>query len=86
MMSRGLGTGSSIYVAVVALVAGCGGASEKVVQAPPTNIAATNQIIGTRAEGTAKELLAKGERALLAQRWQEAVDAFEAVLAATWCM
>ena len=72
---------SSIYVALVALVAGCGGASEKVVQAPPTNVAATNQIIGTRAEGTAKELLAKGERALLAQRWQEAVDAFEAVLA-----
>jgi tetratricopeptide (TPR) repeat protein len=62
-------------------VAGCGGASLNVVQPPPTNVVATNQIIGTRAEGTAKELLAKGERALLAQRWQEAVDAFEALLA-----
>lgn len=64
------------------LVAGCGGASLNVVPAPPpTNVQASNQIIGTRAEGTAKELLAKGERALLAQRWQEAVDAFEALLA-----
>jgi tetratricopeptide (TPR) repeat protein len=63
------------------LSAGCGAASQPVVQPPPTNLVATNQIIGTRAEGTAKELLARGEHALLAQRWQEAVDAFEAALA-----
>jgi tetratricopeptide (TPR) repeat protein len=68
-------------VAVVALCVGCGAASQPVVQPPPTNVVATNQIIGTRAEGTAKELLARGEHALLAQRWQEAVDAFEAALA-----
>ncbi len=48
---------------------------------PRARLDASNQILGTRAEGTAKELLAAGERALLAQRWQEAVDAFEAVLA-----
>ena len=68
-------------VAVVALVAGCGGAAAKAVQPPPTNVSATNLILGTRAEGTAKELLAQGERALLAQRWRDAVDAFEAALA-----
>lgn len=68
-------------VVSVAGLGGCGGASQKVVQPPPGHVEASNQIIGTRAEGTAKELLAKGERALLAQRWQEAVDAFEAVLA-----
>jgi tetratricopeptide (TPR) repeat protein len=68
-------------VVVVVLSAGCGAASQPVIQPPPTNLVATNQIIGTRAEGTAKELLARGEHALLAQRWQEAVDAFEAALA-----
>lgn len=66
----------------LAAVAGCGGASLNVASPPaPTNVQATNQIIGTRAEGTAKELRAAGERALLAQRWQDAVDAFEALLA-----
>jgi tetratricopeptide (TPR) repeat protein len=59
----------------------CGAGSPKVVRPPPGHVDASNQILGTRAEGTAKELLAKGEHALLAQRWQEAVDAFEAVLA-----
>ena len=68
-------------VVLGSVLAACGGESQKVVQSPPTNVAASNQIIGTRAEGTAKELLARGERALLAQRWQDAVDAFEAVLA-----
>lgn len=63
------------------LGAACGGGSQKVVEAPPSQHDTSNQIIGTRAEGTAKELRAKGERALLAQRWQEAVDAFEALLA-----
>ena len=69
------------FVFGVAGLGGCGGASQKVVVPPPGHVDASNQIIGTRAEGTAKELLAKGEHALLAQRWQEAVDAFEAVLA-----
>ena len=68
-------------VVSAAALGGCGGASQKVAVPPPGHVEASNQIIGTRAEGTAKELLARGERALLAQRWQEAVDAFEAVLA-----
>ncbi|MDB4944924.1 MAG: hypothetical protein JWP97_4458 [Labilithrix sp.] len=62
--------------------AACAGTSDKVVKSPaPTQGATSNQILGTRVEGTAKELLAKGEKALLAQQWQEAVDAFEALLA-----
>ena len=76
MISRGL----ALVVAIAGLGA-CGGASQNVVLPPPGHVEASNQIIGTRAEGTAKELLARGERALLAQRWQEAVDALEAVLA-----
>lgn len=79
----GPGRPTAVLLFVVPLVAlaGCGAGSQKVVAPPPTHVEATNQIIGTRAEGTAKELLARGERALLAQKWQEAVDAFEAVLA-----
>ena len=80
MSSRLVAVRSLVVVLGSALVA-CGGGSQVVVQPPPSNVAASNQIIGTRAEGTAKELLAKGEHALLAQRWQEAVDAFEALLA-----
>ncbi|HSO34828.1 MAG TPA: tetratricopeptide repeat protein [Labilithrix sp.] len=81
MMWRALGWRSLFGVGLVGLVAGCGTTTPTSVQSPPSNVAASNQIIGTRAEGTAKELRAKGEHALLAQRWQEAVDAFEAVLA-----
>lgn len=64
-------------------LAACGGASHSVgaPESRPERIDASNQIIGTRAEGTARELRARGERALLAQSWQEAVDAFEALIA-----
>lgn len=48
---------------------------------PPKHVDAQNQILGGRAEGTPKELRKKGEEALLAQRWQDAVDAFEALVA-----
>jgi len=85
MISRALALRSITCVGIVAclgVVAGCAGASPNVVAPPPaTNVQAENQILGTRVEGTAKELLEKGEHALLAQRWQEAVDAFEALLA-----
>jgi tetratricopeptide (TPR) repeat protein len=63
-------------------LAGCGSAPPASPSAPPPRrFDASNQIIGPRAEGTAKELKQKGERAILAQQWQEAVDAFEALLA-----
>jgi tetratricopeptide (TPR) repeat protein len=68
------------------LGAACGGTSQGVARpAAPTgqvgHIDAPNQIIGTRVEGTARELRAKGEHAVLAQEWGEAIDAFEALLA-----
>ena len=69
-------------LAVILGLIGCAGTSDNVGTKAPTRADnASNQIIGTRVEGTAKELLAKGEKALLAQRWQEAVDALEAVIA-----
>lgn len=67
------------FVLALALV-GCGGAAPT-VGGEPTRVAVQNQIFGTRAEGTARELRERGERALLAQRWQEAASAFETLLA-----
>src|SRR5689334_11811121 len=55
---------------LVLLTAGCAGAtSASGTPATPTpqRVEASNQIIGTRADGTARELLARGEHALLAQ-------------------
>jgi tetratricopeptide (TPR) repeat protein len=75
---------SSLTLSLLGLaLAACGGGSQDVAKTPqpPQRIDASNQIIGTHAEGTAKELRARGERALLAQSWQEAVDAFEALIA-----
>ena len=65
------------------VVVACGGASQEVAKTPQPSerIDASNQIIGPHVEGTAKELRARGERALLAQNWQEAVHAFEALIA-----
>lgn len=48
---------------------------------PPKDVTTQNQILGKRVEGTPAELREKGERAILAQQWQEAVDAFETLLA-----
>jgi tetratricopeptide (TPR) repeat protein len=80
VMMRGRGLG--LLVSIGAFLVGCGGASPeaRTPTEPPKKIDASNQIIGPRAEGTAKELLAKGEHALLAQKWLEAVDAFEALV------
>jgi tetratricopeptide (TPR) repeat protein len=63
------------------LASGCGSTPQPASPTAPQRIDASNQIIGTRAEGTAKELQARGERAILAQNWREAVDAFEALIA-----
>jgi tetratricopeptide (TPR) repeat protein len=78
MMSR---PRAVVALAAVTVACACGAAPQKVESPKPSHVDASNQILGTRAEGTAKELRAKGERALLAQQWQEAVDALEAVLA-----
>lgn len=73
---------SSFGRAALAFVSvACGASPRPNASPPPSHVDASNQILGTRAEGTVQELLDKGERALLAQRWQEAVDSFEAALA-----
>ena len=71
----------TLLFATVLAVTGCGGAASQVTTPPPKHVDVQNQILGGRAEGTAKELREKGERAVLAQNWQEAIDAFEALLA-----
>ncbi len=40
-----------------------------------------NQIFGKHADGTARDLRSRAEQAILAQRWQDAVDALEPLLA-----
>ena len=47
----------------------------------PTPTVLPSQIFSPRTEGTPRELFARGEAALLGQRWREAADAFEALLA-----
>lgn len=72
-----------VVLAIVIGTLGCGGSAKPIEspKEPPKTVDASNQILGTRAEGTSRELLAAGERAVLAQKWREAVDAFEALLA-----
>lgn len=70
----------SLWIALSLTLGGCGAGGASVEPAR-TSHDVPNQIISTKASGTAKELLERGERALMAQRWQEAVDAFEAVIA-----
>jgi tetratricopeptide (TPR) repeat protein len=80
MMDRGR---AFLALTLAMTVGACGGTSHGLARTPqpPQRVDASNHIIGTRVEGTAKELQARGERALLAQNWQEAVDAFEALIA-----
>ncbi len=66
---------------LIQMTIACRGAPALPGKSPRHSVDLTNQILGTRAEGTAGELIAKGRRAVLAQRWQEAADAFEAALA-----
>ncbi len=47
--------------------------------APARHEQSTNLIVSLKAQGTARELRQRGEQALLGQRWQEAVDVFEAL-------
>lgn len=83
MTSRRRRLAAPLLLSFAVLTGACGGASQGTVRPapPPQRVDAENQIIGTRVEGTARELRARGERALLAQEWQAAADAFEALLA-----
>lgn len=49
---------------------------------PPRTEAAQHQIFSPKVEGTPRDLAERGERALLAQRWREAADVYEALLGA----
>lgn len=49
---------------------------------PPRKEAAQHQVFSPKVEGTVRELAERGERALLAQRWREAADAYEALVGA----
>lgn len=64
---------------LVAPLVACGGPPARAPSAPTTH-AVENQILGERAEGTPSELRRRGEEALLAQQWQAAVDALEALV------
>jgi tetratricopeptide (TPR) repeat protein len=70
-----------IALVVAALLAGCG--SPPPVVAPPAPVpaeTASHQMIGAKAEGTPKELFARGQAALMAQHWEEARDVFDALI------
>lgn len=62
----------------------CGGAPAQpaATPVPPRHEETQNQIITNKTEGTAQELFARGEQAIAQQKWQEAVDAFNALLLA----
>jgi tetratricopeptide (TPR) repeat protein len=75
----------SLYLPLFALLAaGCGGSAPAVrsAAAPPTVVQVPQQIVSRSIDGTERELFARGEQALLAQKWREAADAFETLLAA----
>jgi hypothetical protein len=67
-----------------ALVGGACAAPSAGTQQPasPNAVSVPPQIVSRTSEGSARELMDKGERALLAQRWRDAADAFETLLAA----
>ena len=66
------------------LFAGC--SVTRPAEVPPARqaapIRADTQIISSKVEGSSRELLQRGERALLAQEWSDAVTVFEALVAA----
>ena len=68
----------ALCVIPLLFVIGCGASS---VTPPPKNVQASNTIVGGRVSGTPAELRLKGDNAILAQKWQDAVDAYEALLA-----
>src|SRR5262245_55443729 len=71
-----------VIVSFASLVlVGCGGASPPAKAPDPPPRAVPTQIISPTTAGTAKELMERGEKALLAQKWREAADAFETLLA-----
>jgi len=75
-----------LFAVVLALApAACGGAAPQPATPPPPpgpTIRASGQVITPNDGATEKELLDRGERALMEQRWRQAIEAFELLLAA----
>ena len=69
------------FVAFSAFFLGCGAVPPRAPAAPPTAVRVAPQIVSPTTDGTPRELFVRGERALVAQRWREAADAFETLLA-----
>jgi hypothetical protein len=65
-----------------ALASGCAAALPPQRPAPPTLIEAQPRIVTSDDVATEAELEARGERALLEQRWKDAADAYRLLLAA----
>jgi TolA-binding protein len=64
------------------LLVGCAGRPPATPNQPPVPLAVAPTILAPRTEGTPEELFAHGEREILVQRWRDAADDFEALLAA----
>jgi len=78
-----MSTNAPVALALTAALLGaCGDAPPPAVPSPPRSETVQHQILSSRTEGTPKELEERGERSLLAQKWREAADAYEALLAA----
>ena len=70
-------------VAVVTVTASCASSPAPGAVAPTSPAVTTQpQVFSPSIEGTPRELMARGEKALMTQSWREAADAFEALLAA----
>jgi hypothetical protein len=73
---------AAAFFALASTTAGCASAPPPVVAGPPTHID-VRPIIVTPSEATSEpELAARGERALLEQRWGDAVDAYRLLVTA----
>lgn len=83
--ARGLRLGAALgLLAVLAASSGCADAPppRPPELGPPRKEAAQHQIFSPKVEGSVRELAERGERALLAQRWREAADVYEALVGA----
>jgi tetratricopeptide (TPR) repeat protein len=71
------------WFALALFLVGCGGATQAVQPTTPgPTLRAQTQVITPTDGATERELLERGERALMVQRWREAADAFELLLEA----
>jgi hypothetical protein len=73
-----------LLVALASLAAGCAAApaAPAVAPAPPLQISVAPAIVTPSEVATEQELAARGERALMEQRWSDAIDAYRTLVAA----